>query len=865
MAGVRDEIIRCKGLKTAQNEFSLEDGAQRSLVNMLVIHENRSQSRRGIDRLATIGGFITKLIDYDSKVLVHHSNTGLRRIELDGTGGAAVGTINTPSAAPSGRIRTAQANENLYLTSNNDVQVLDGATSTPRKAGGMFAPGFDRHGPTTLLTGTGGFLADGFQCAYRYTLCRYDANNNLIEGVPSGRYIVANSSFVSGYAAGVAKNTVNRLLVPVDADTNYFFRVYRSGQVAVGTQPSDDLQLVFERYLTQGDITNTYVEITDIAPDTLRGGFLYTNPLQEGIAAANHRPPMCTELYAWKQRMWYGGGTCPSRFFFRILSVGGSAGIQNGDQLSIDGDLFTATTGAPGASNEYHLETGGTSSQNIEATAMNLVSAINKTTANTGVYAHYYSNPDQAPGLIMIESRYPSAGTFNVLAVNGSQRACFEPKLTPASATFDLVRAANVVTATKTSGNQSYEVGERVTISPGGGAGAFGVGPHTITGVTATTFTYAETGANSSLAGQTATIYGATNAASQVAGKQNRVYWSKLGMPEACPRDNFLDVGSENRRILAIRATDRALYVWKELEGIFRIFGDSDETFDVEPVDLKYQPIAAETVVVFDKRVWGLCDKGIVAVNEAGLEVMSNDVQEELQQAIQNGTIAAPGPADGVISTMAWALPYEKESFVTFFLPGDRDSQGVAGACIYGYTFQSRTRTWSKWLWLNNVSEGKTHGLVHPDNGKMYVADRYGGSAGDSYVYIERKDYSNNDYQDDDHTGAAFPIARTMAWCLQHGRAPTREKRWDEVSVLFLDQEPSSFTLSFKSNAYATIGTPQSIVMGNGNLIARAYTDIEAARRHRLYVELTNGVQQEPFSVAGLGIQYEVLDGKTTQ
>lgn len=865
MASSRDEIIRCKGLKTAQNEFALEDGAQRNFINMLLIHEARAQSRRGIDKLGAIGGFIRKLIDYDGRLLVHHSNTSLRRMELDGTSSVAIGTVNTPNGTAGERIRTAQANKNLYTTSGSDVLVLDGSSSTLKRAGGMFAPGFDRAGPAALLTGTGGFLADGFQVAYRYTVCRYDANGNLVEGAPSGRYIVANSSFVSGWVTTVAKNTVNRLLVPTDADTNYFFRIYRSDQVEVGTQPSDDLQLVFERYFTQGDITNGYVEQIDIAPDNLRGGFLYTNPLQEGLAQANSRPPMATELYAWKQRMWYGGGTCPSRFFLRILSVGGSAGIQNGDSLIIDSDTFTATTGAPGATNEYHVESTGTATQNIEATALNLVSAINKTAANTGVYAHYISGPDQAPGAILIESRYPSAGTFSVFAANGSQRACFEPKLTPAPSTFDLVRAANVVTATKVSGNQTFEVGERVTIGPGGGVGAFGTGPFTITAVAATTFSYAEVGANSALAGQTATPSGANNATSVIAGKQNRVYWSKKGQPEACPRDNFLDVGSERRRILGICATDRALYVWKELEGIFRIFGDSDETFDVEPVDLKYKPIAAETIVAFDKRVWGLCDKGIVAVNEAGLEVMSNDVQEELQRAITAGTLTSPGAADPVIATMAWALPYEGESFVTFFIPGDRDSTGVAGACSYGYTFQSRTRTWSKWLWLNNVSEGKVHGLVHSDNGKMYVADRYGGAVGDSNVFIERKDGANSDYQDDDHAGTPSPISQTMAWALQHGKAPTREKRWDEVAVLFLDAEPTSFTLTFKSGAYVTVGTPQSITMGNGNLIARAYTDEDAARRHRLYVELTHGVLAEPFSVAGLGIQYEVLDGKTTQ
>lgn len=864
MPGSQDAIIRCKGLKTAPNEFSLEDGAQRFFTNMMLTHVDRSASRRGIDRLAAIGGFITRLIDYDGKLLVHFANTSLSRMELDGTGVTSIGTLNTPSNAPAGRIRTAEANKNLYLTSNSDLQRLSTSTGSLERAGGRFAPGFDRHGPATLLTGTGGFLADGKQVAYRYTICKYDANNNFIEGPVSGRYIVSNDAITSGYAAGVAKNTINRPLLPSDATIENFIRVYRSAEVDVGTQPSDDMQLVYERYLTALDLSNKYLEFTDIVPDALRGAFLHTNPNQEGILQDNLLPPFCEEIVAWKHRLWAGGAISPAEYNLRILSVGGSAGIQAADTIIIAGTTYTAVAGAPATASEYHIETAGTVAQNIEATAMNLVSAINKTTGNTTVYAYYVSPPDGAPGAILIMGRSPAAGGFTVQVGNGSQRNCFQPKLAVATSTFDLTRTGGTtVTATKTSGNHTLEVGEQVSISPG--SGNFGTGPFTILTVGANTFTYSEAGSNVTLTGQSVSLYGTNSTASNTPGKQNRVRWSAEGMPDAWPIDNWLDVGSEKRRILAMAAIDKELYVWKELEGIFKIIGNSDGTFDVDEVNLKYKPCAAETVVAFDGKVYGLCDKGIVAVNESGLEVVSNDIQEELIQAIQAGTIASPGTADGVVSTMAWALPYEGESFITFFMPGDRDSTGRAGACLYGYTFHSRTRTWSKWVWLNNTSEGKTCGLVHRDNKKMYVADRYGGPSGDSYVFIERKGYTGTDFQDDDHAGTPNPIARTMAWSVQYGKAPTLEKRWDEFAVLFIDSEPTNFTITFRTNAYAAVGASQNVVMGNGNLIARVWPPLEASRRQRLYIELTHAVQSEGFSVAGLGLKYEVLDGKTTR
>lgn len=836
------------GLVTDPNEFSVVgDGAMRVFTNGVLKRPNLMQSRRGHTRNATAGASVNKLINYDAGLLAHTANS-LK--SLAGGVLTTVGTVGAPTPS-NGRLRSCIAGKNLYTASTTPNR-MSGIAVAPVAAGGLFAPGFDRE--ATVYGAAGSTLTNGFGFAYRYLFGLNDQKGNLHLGEPSGRLIVNNTS------GGTVDPTV-RAYVPSGATTKHFIQFYRSGAYANGTQPDDDLQLVFEQQLKTTDIAAGYVDLADIVPDGLRGAYIYTAPnAGEGINAANRNPPGCVDVCSHVDRVWYGGTTQPAEFILNILAVGGTAGIQNNDSMffgGLVGGVFgvAATTGAVGAG-QYKLVTGGTASANIEQTAQNLVAAVNKHTSNGEIWAQYISGPQDVPGQILFRGRTPGVPAFTVSVAQFSQRDCFAPQLTPylIGATFSLTRTlGTTVTATVSSLTQNFKVGEQVLISPGGagsGGSSFGAGPFTITSVSGTTFVYTEAGTNGTLALQVATLTPLNIATATIEALPNRVYYSKPGEYEATTRNGWLDVGSADTSILAMLSQRGQIWVWKS-DGIFRILGVDESDFRVESLDTSIRVRATESIQLFSNRCWGLTDRGVIAVSESGLEVMSEAITDDLRQMMANTA--------ATLERDCFAVPYESEHLYLLFVPPDRDLQSVSGPCRYVYAFQSQTKTWA--LWDYGATNGKRCGVVGKVDDLLYTGDQYNGLALDSYIYQERKALTSADYQDTTGANVTQGIAKTWTWLLQTEQNPAAEKRWDELEFLFVSGQVA-FSLAL-ANELNTVNAFS--VASQGTQTARVWVNSEVARGTRLLVTLTHSVAAEAFDLAGIAIAAEVLDGAPTR
>lgn len=839
MAGQKREQVQCRGLVTDPNELSIVgDGAMRTFTNLVLKRANLMESRRGFTRLVQNGSAINKLFNYDGVQLLH-SNPNVLKRQSGGVITAYSGTV----APVSGRLRGCIAGKNFYMA-GQVVTRLSGFSGVMTGAGGLFAPGFDREA-TTYPAGT--VLLNTESAAYRYLFGFTDAKGNTHLGEPSGRLVVTNGS-------GVTSNVGLRAIVPSTGTAQHFIQIFRSQNVAGGTQPDDDLQLVYERQLNSLDLSQGYVAVTDIVPENLRGAFIYTAPnAGEGEENANLPPPQCVEICTHRDRMWVANTLRGGEFFLQILAVGGGAGIQNTDELRFGaGPSFTvtATTGAGGAG-QYVLVTSGTASFNIEATAQNLVAAINKHASNTGVWARYVSGPTDVPGRILVRGRDATTGAFTIQTNPAGQRACWMPNLTPdfSSVAWSLTRVGATVTATISAGTHSLVVGEQVLMTSLGSAD-FPVGVKTITAVTANTFDYAEAGAAVTLAGQVFSFYPTDIATADVENKPNRVYVSKLREYEAFPRQNWLDCGSEDSAILAMVPQRGQIWVWKATE-VGRIIEDG-EWYRYETLDANCRALAPESVVAFAERCWGLTSRGIVALSESGVEVMSNRIANDLRTKVRN-LVSISELAD------VFAVAYESEQLVAFFTPGDRDLEAALGSCKEAYVFQNQTSTWS--LWDYGGGNGKRCAVVGADDDLLYFGDQYNGLLLDSYIYQERKALTAADYLDTTGANEDTAITHTATWIVQTASAPSREKRWDEVAFMFVGTQPT-FDCTI-ATAEASSG-PTSIA-SQGTRVARIWPASEVSRGSQLAVTARHSVASEGFSVAGLAVLSEVLDGATTR
>lgn len=416
-------MLKLKGLFTSFNELSeAPEGALLVADNIELLKDSIAEPRRGFARVT--GAFsngthrAAKNWFYQDKQFAHHGALGSPTTVSYLNAGAwtSVGTF----AAPSGvNIRTLEASENLYFSTATGIQKLDAYNSTVTLAGAYKA--LDVSLSTSASAST--WLAAGDTTAYRVVWGYKDANDNLILGAPSQR---------AEYTASGATRAVDvRATIPAGVTSSWFIQVYRAKAVT-GATPSDEMGLVFETNPTAGDITNGYIDIVDIVPDSLRGATIYTAASQQGLAFQNERPPLAKDMAVFRDSAFYANITSKNRYFLTLLSVGGSAGIANDDTITIGGIAYTGKGTENIGSAHFLVGSTGTAAQKIKDTAESLIRVINRHTSST-VYAYYISGVDDLPGKILLEERGIGGASFAVIS---SRATCWNPSL-PSSGTTE--------------------------------------------------------------------------------------------------------------------------------------------------------------------------------------------------------------------------------------------------------------------------------------------------------------------------------------------------------------------------------------------------------------------------------------------
>lgn len=418
----QDLKLKIKGLYTSYNDLSeVPDGALLKARNIDILQDSLATPRRGFDQLTgafsdpderalQIEEFGDKLIAYtdDNKLYYYDSSTWNN----------ITGTYSPPDAST--RLRFSKANQNLYFTTSAGVYKLDVYNGTPVLAGAFKALDLELSITNTLAT----WLADDFRVAYRAVLGYKDANDNLILGAPSQRSSIKNTA-----GAGREVTAVNRL--PTGVTTDYFLQLYRSSQIdnsATSTEPSDELQLVYEVQLTSTDITNGYATVVDIVDDALRGAVIYTAGTQQGLAQQNERPPYCKDLTEFKGFTFFANLEFVHRYNFTVIST---SALANDEIITIDSIAYTAKASETIASGFFLRQTSGSIAENIRATAESLVRVINGYASST-VWAFYTSGPNDIPGKILIEDRTLGTAGF---AVTSDAASTWTSPVLPSSGT----------------------------------------------------------------------------------------------------------------------------------------------------------------------------------------------------------------------------------------------------------------------------------------------------------------------------------------------------------------------------------------------------------------------------------------------
>ncbi len=423
---VQSLILKIRGLYTNFNEFSsAPEGSLTVANNIEIFKDNIAEPRRGFERLASgyasISDRTDKTFFYQDKEISHKGTLGSANKLAYFSGGTWTELSGTYSARSGYKMRSCQANQNLYLATSSGVQKMAAYNSTPVISGAYKA--LDVKATTT---GSSGFLADQMRVVYRVVWGYEDANKNTILGAPSQREDISNN------AGGAATRDVSlTITIPSGVTTSWFYQIYRSAQFAIGTEPNDELQLVYQSYPTSGQISAKSITLTDNVTDALRGATLYTSPSQQGIANQNEQPPMAADIATFQDCTFYLNTVSKHRYYLTLISVGSPSGIQANDTIGIGGITYTAKASETASSGEFAVVTGGSVAQNIRDTALSLVRVINQYSSSV-VYAYYLSGTNDLPGKILLEERGIGGASFAIVT---SRATCWNPTNIPTSGT----------------------------------------------------------------------------------------------------------------------------------------------------------------------------------------------------------------------------------------------------------------------------------------------------------------------------------------------------------------------------------------------------------------------------------------------
>lgn len=243
----------------------------------------------------------------------------------------------------------------------------------------------------------------------------------------------------STFTNSTQSSTVDlNITIPEAVTTAHFFQIYRTAVVqSTGSSnlsdidPGDEMGLVYEANPTSGEITQGYVEVQDITPESFRGANLYTNPNSgEGIGQANELPPKAKDIALFKNYLFYANTETRYRKQFSLLSV--TEFVADTSTLTItDGtttNTYTFSASENVALKKVLISNADTPAQQVEETARSLVHVINRNDDEL-IYAYYLSGPNDVPGLVLFESREIGGTAFYCNVNNSSISNQFSPSI----------------------------------------------------------------------------------------------------------------------------------------------------------------------------------------------------------------------------------------------------------------------------------------------------------------------------------------------------------------------------------------------------------------------------------------------------
>lgn len=282
---------------------------------------------------------------------------------------------------------------------------------------------------------------------------------------------------------------------------------------------------------------------------------------------------------------------------------------------------------------------------------------------------------------------------------------------------------------------------------------------------------------------------------------KNRLYYSKYQQPEHTIGAGYYPVGSANYEILDLVPLRDSLIIIKE-EGVFRLVGDSENSFVITTLDDTVYCRARNSITKLENQVFMLSNKGFVAISDTGVEIVSRNIANFVKRLLSFTNLDTYTAAYGI----------ESDSEYRISLPAENTDTVATQTLVYNVL----TRAWSK----SDVVF--VSGVVEQSRDKVFFT-----KPSSVKVFQERRSYTDDDYYDIEVSVVVTTVdvsAGTIGFTVSGYTPKVGDLISQNGSTLYIDavsQDPS--TLVWSATMEGTI--PGSWAAGAGTLYPSVVAD----------------------------------------
>lgn len=582
-------------------------------------------------------------------------------------------------------IPTAQARGNSCLGTQLGVQKLVAGFSSFSQVGVLPNVLFQN----TALPAAGAALANNMKVGYRLVAVRTDAGGLVTRSVPTGAVTVSNTSGGTvNVSYAVTKTTV------LTGDAGWFatdqIEVYRTGATPTANVLNEEYALVATLQITSGD----HVLATDTLTDAQRGAALYTSPSRGGAILENDRPPACGCMESFRGSLFFANTVGPFQTTFSLNYGGNVSG-------SATGIGYRTTTG--------DITNGSAVIINLASTTGLQVGQIVARGAASWPNGTYIVSVDSATQVTVSAPSIHTAAAagmtfFDAIEVNGTWHSVTPVWInagtliiSPQQLLEQSLYAITASTATsKVNTGSTTFTARSITPAAAGYQWTFLLSEILRSAPSATGTIRATHGDQYSPALPLGT---AIAQALQRDVFPGGISWSKPDEPEHVAPVNYAFVGDQNKAVLALACTRDSLFVLKE-DGIWRLTGSSG-TWRIDPFDTTAVCLLPSSVAKLNGRIYALTNKGIVSISEAGVQIISAPITNEVASLIR--AMQTAFAATGVYTSPdgGWAGAANERDSEYVLLVGSV-MPTLRGALVWN----ENTQAWTTWQFSASGAAG---------------------------------------------------------------------------------------------------------------------------------------------------------------